>query len=345
MEVIYGREIALLARRAAAAPDKPTLRRLVADGHWRYAEFFKSCRLAEPARKALHNHRDIVEKLAAEFPREPLYRHDVIASHGSLAALLEGAGRVKDAEKVHDQTVLLAERLFKDFPGPTQRDLLATWCSEGGHYYSRQGEPRKAVAAEGKVLELLPDNVYARFNIPANLLLAGDRDGYRRSCAEAWKRFGDGKDRFAVYMVARACALAPDAVADPAALVKAMARVVTAEPTHWHLFVLGLAHHRAGQWDQAISRFEESIKAKPTWLEWTAQNGLGLALAHHRRGDRARARQWLARSVDLLEQGTRDKGLYVSFPAHFPDWVTCRILRAEAEALIGKSAPKTDANK
>jgi tetratricopeptide (TPR) repeat protein len=340
LEAIHVREITLLEKRANEAPDNPDLRRgLVGDGYWRHTVTFRDAGLAELAVKALNKHGKLVDKLAADFPRNIQYRTDVGNNRLEMGLLLEGAGRLREAEEMYDRMVEIGEKLMLDFPEPRSRYELATWYSVRGGYYSRRGEYRKAVAGEAKVLELLPDNVYAHcFNIPVNLLLAGDTDGYRQACAGALKRFGDGTDRFAVHMLVRACGLAPDAVADPQAVVQAMTKVVSADRIQVHLFALGMAHYRAGQWDQAIARFNESIKLDPAWHDTTVQNGLGLALAHYRRGDIEIARQWLKKSVDRLDQGEREKGLAVLFPPHFVDWYTCRILRAEAEALIGKTA-------
>jgi serine/threonine protein kinase/WD40 repeat protein/tetratricopeptide (TPR) repeat protein len=345
LELIYVREIASLEKRADAVADNPGLRRLVADAHGRYARLLTSAGLVDAAERAFGQQLEILDKLTAQFPKDTRYRVDAIENRGLYAQLLEGDGRRRNAEAMYDQVVHMAQKLEGDSPGQEQATVLATWVSERGHFYSRHGEYEKAVAAEARVLELLPDYPWPRFSIAANLLLAGDKDGYRRTCAEGWQRFGDGKNRFAVTMVARACGLAPDALTDSRAPVQAMSQVVTADPTSLLFFLLGLAHYRAGQWDEAIGRFEASISANRAWHEDSVQSGLGLALAHYRRGDIDKARQWLSRSVDRLEQGTRDKGLAVAFPAFFPDWATCRILRAEAEALIGKTAPKTDTSK
>jgi serine/threonine protein kinase/WD40 repeat protein/tetratricopeptide (TPR) repeat protein len=344
LEMIYDREITTLEKRAEAVADNPSLRRL-AEAHGRYARLFNRAGLADAAEHALGHQLQTLDRLTAQFPMDTRYRVDAIVNRGLQAQLLEGAGRRRDAEAMYDQVVQMAEKLVSDFPGPEYRAVPVTWVSERGHFYSRQGEYGKAVTAEARVLELQPDNPWPRFTIAANLLLSGDKDGYRRTCAEGWQRFGDGKNHFAVAFVTRACGLAPDALTDSLAPVQVMSQVATADPTPLHLFLLGLVHYRAGQWDQAISRFEASISANRAWHEDTVQSGLGLALAHHRRGDIEKGRQWLTRSVDRLEQGTRDKGLAVAFPAQFLDWATCRILRAEAEALIGRSAPKDDASK
>jgi serine/threonine protein kinase/tetratricopeptide (TPR) repeat protein len=345
IEDIHVRENEVLANRAAADPANPSKRRLVAGGHWRYAEFFERIGRPEPATKALRQHEAIIEQLAAEFPKEALYRKDLIGSRSRLAMLFEGAARCDEAAKWHNSAVHAAEQLEAAFPEPGNRQLLVTRISEQGHFYTRLSQYQKAVAAEERVREIQPDNNWPPFNIPANMVLASDRDGYRRACGDGLRRLGDGKQLFAVFMVVRACGLAPDAVADPTVPEQAMAQIASADPSAVNLFVLGLAHYRAGQWDQAIARFEQSIKAEPAWHEATVQNGLGLALAHYRRGDAADARQWLKNSVDRLEQGTRDKGMALSFPSYFPDWITCRILRIEAEELIGKSGLKADASK
>jgi hypothetical protein len=59
------------------------------------------------------------------------------------------------------------------------------------------------------------DDGYLWFEYAALLLLSGDRPGYARACAHLVERCGQAPNLRA-YHVARACTLAPDAVAEAA---------------------------------------------------------------------------------------------------------------------------------
>src|ERR1700693_2960684 len=60
-----------------------------------------------------------------------------------------------------------------------------------------------------RVIERNPDETRPRYQLALVLLISGDREGYRRACAEAIARFGASNDPYA-YRVAHACSLAPD---------------------------------------------------------------------------------------------------------------------------------------
>ncbi len=75
-------------------------------------------------------------------------------------------------------------------------------------------------------------------------------------------------------------------------------------------YILGLAHYRTGEWDEAIRRLEESGRASPgsDWVKWPA-----LALAHYRRGDLKEANMWLGKAEKRLQQDAaveRETGLF-----------------------------------
>ncbi len=104
----------------------------------------------------------------------------------------------------------------------------------------------------------------------------------------------------------------------------------------WYLHVLGAAHYRAGHFDQAIKRLEESNAAFSEFdvrRRCKLQNRLVLAMAHERLGHAAQARALLAevqRSWQRIEAAKTDGA--VALPT--VDWLPLQLLRREAEALI-----------
>jgi Tfp pilus assembly protein PilF len=148
-----------------------------------------------------------------------------------------------------------------------------------------------------------------------------------------------------VYILIRACVLAANAVPDPAIPVRMMKKVVKERPTADMLFALGMAHYRAGQFDEALTRLNEAVSTDRSWTDITCVTGLALAMVHHRLGHHEEARKSFDQTVERLERGALEKWRAAHFPPHEGDWVTCVILHREAEALIGKNAAKKGGKK
>jgi tetratricopeptide (TPR) repeat protein len=173
------------------------------------------------------------------------------------------------------------------------------------------------------------------FEYAAVLLLQGDAKGYRRFCGQLVKRAGPKPDPATAYLLARTCALGEGAGVDAAAVVRwAEQAVAGGKASTDRLHARGLAHYRAGQYDQAIKRINEAAQySYRPYLDWFV-----LAMAHHRKGEAAEARQWLAKGVaylDKLAPPTADRP--VSLPAIY--WLEAQVLRREAEALLKAKKP------
>jgi serine/threonine protein kinase/Flp pilus assembly protein TadD len=179
--------------------------------------------------------------------------------------------------------------------------------SQLGETYARFGRWDEAAAAYARALELDEEVKQAHAQNPnpgqwafwaPRLLLAGDADGYRRLCARVIEKLGDTNDPETAYLVARIGTLAPDAVPDPTRLVRIAERAVRADPLPHHLHTLGLAHYRAGRFDEAIRQLNKSVEGN-----WNANaaNWLVLAMAHQRLGQSDEARKWFDRAVRWME--------------------------------------------
>src|SRR5205085_280855 len=102
--------------------------------------------------------------------------------------------------------------------------------------------------------------------VAAVRLLAGDADGYRQACARVLELFGKTKEPRTAYLTARACVLGPNGVADRAEPVRLAEQAVAADPrVAWSLHTLGLAHYRAGQFERARLRSEDSLDRARDW--------------------------------------------------------------------------------
>jgi Flp pilus assembly protein TadD len=154
--------------------------------------------------------------------------------------------------------------------------------------------------------------------------------------------------------VVRCCVLAASTDADPAELVELAQSRLARDPFEWYpLYVLGIAHYRAGQHDLAARRLRESLTGKPDWPVRAISYPV-LAWAHHRLGQAAEARQALDEAAQVLrpmDAGAVPRALgALGCPpggrgelAHpWWDWVECQLLYREARVLIDGAPPPDD---
>ena len=142
------------------------------------------------------------------------------------------------------------------------------------------------------------------------------------------------------YHVARACTLAPHAVADMSLPGRLAEKELQGPREFWSLTEQGALAYRAGRFQEAVPFRAESAgqpQAGPAVLNW-----LWLALAHQRLGKAEEARCWLEKAQARLDQ-YRD-GMPAraeeEFGLHRHNWLEAHVLRREAEALIHSEAPR-----
>src|SRR5262249_13170408 len=88
-------------------------------------------------------------------------------------------------------------------------------------------------------------------------LLANDPDGCRDYCRTIAEKAGDSPDPYLAFMLARSCAGCQQPPVEPKK-IEAWARqaVEGLSREAWYVHTLGLAHLRAGRWDEAQKLFE-----------------------------------------------------------------------------------------
>jgi tetratricopeptide (TPR) repeat protein len=168
-------------------------------------------------------------------------------------------------------------------------------------------------------------------------LRLGDKAGYRATCKALVelpvdKLLGITKSR----PIWTPC-LAPDALDDSTLLVKRAEKLVASislNERHFGLYVWGAALYRAGQYEQAAQRLEESIAAYPSGPErgddTVNYQQLLLAMTQWQLGQRDTARQLLAETLPAIDK---------ELDSPSTSWnrrATLEILRREAAALIGR---------
>jgi WD40 repeat protein/tRNA A-37 threonylcarbamoyl transferase component Bud32/Flp pilus assembly protein TadD len=197
------------------------------------------------------------------------------------------------------------------------------------------GEYRQAADDYSKAIDL--GRVTAEIASRHALLCLGARDpaSYRQSCMRMLQRFGKPKESTEAYLMAWACAMAPGAVADPMQPVHLAERAVKLQRGWYYLDALGAVYYRAGQYENAIQRLNEWIKEQSrqlprsvaSWKQWAF-----LAMAHHRLGHTAEARQWLRKVQEVAHETPVERQLNpVGFALTDLEY---ELLRREAESVV-----------
>jgi WD40 repeat protein len=206
------------------------------------------------------------------------------------------------------------------------RDLSeAEGFVNGGNDQSRTGQWELAAAAFGKLVEGDPNSLRVRYQHILLLEESRNRSGVQRACQDLLERFGNATDPAQANGVAWSCVLVPDAVTDREAPI----RLAEAALAKWSeagagdvLNTLGAALYRAGRFEEAIRRLEESIKTRGD--EGVPKGFAFLAMAHHRLGHLGDAKHWLDKLIAWqVDEATSSW-----------DELQIRILRREAETLI-----------
>jgi tetratricopeptide (TPR) repeat protein len=260
-----------------------------------------------------------LEQLGGPPPPDPAPRLDPIL----FGAHPEARGEALAARGLWDQ----AEAAYAEAARARPRDASLRSNSVWGsltRFYLSHGCPGRAAGALDTAVARCHDCLDLRYWQCVAHLAAGDRIGWEQAIASLLARFQGPMSSDDSNLVAVLCALAPYTVADPQLPVhlaeSALQQLDEKNPNV--LNTLGAALYRAGRFDDAIRRLEESILARggehPTDWPW-------LAMAHHRLGHCHEARRWLARLRD--DQAIAD-------PARPVDELEIRLLRSEAEAVI-----------
>jgi serine/threonine protein kinase len=280
------------------------------------------------------------EKLAADLADAPYHRLDVAAAHSELAGLLVHTGRPAEAETAWRHALAIGEKLAADFPSvPDYRRLLARAYCELGELQMLTGRCQEAERALQKARPLL-DKLAAEFGeLPGpRVQLARyyhavggvELSTSRPVAAEvAFQKELSLREKLAAdfpeetgYALDLAYLLAdcPDAtLREPQRAVAVANKAVAACPKDaWAWYVLGIAHYRAGAFEEAARTLEQAEKLPGKH----AGEPFVLALAHWYLGNKSSAEErYHAASARMGQDQPLDEGL--------------RRIYAEAKAAFG----------
>jgi serine/threonine-protein kinase len=216
------------------------------------------------------------------------------------------------------------------------RDPAAKFDQARAHVARREWKKSVECYAEGMELEPT-DNGEIWFEYAAAQLLAGDRPGYRRTCAHMLAHCQPAS-AMTPYLAARACTLASDSTDGPTQLRRLSTREWERDDAaYWALTEQAAFYVRTVGASGAVRLLERSLvadgrsgRAVVSWL-W-------LALAHQASGQPEEARRWLDKAANWLDQQGGRMSVEVRFMgSHLHNWLEAHALRQEAEALLRKS--------
>ena len=232
-------------------------------------------------------------------------------------------------------------------------DLGPAWA-ERGRLYSDLGLWELAAADERRAFELNEPSLTTQWWSHAVLLArVGDVDGYRRVCKRMQERFTGHHAGVTLEMVRTVC-LIPSAETDYSRVVQRIQRANLELPRDSvTLYALGLAHYRAGQFQESVQSCTESQNSSGIGAD-QLPNSPVLALAYYQLGepDRARASMESAmqsrnRWIDQLYSGgdngwVTHRGASANWPMPPSQWLEFDLLYREARIRFGDDEATVD---
>ena len=307
----------------------------------------------------------------------------------AVATLAVASYLVKQAKDRAEAAQGLAEFRAEENRQGLERLKEATAQVNRGHWYNHVKRWDDSQAAFTKAIELRPDHVAAWFERgelfcrlglwdlaredfarefelrePATTLRwyqravlmvwLADLDDYHRLRVRMRERFlGTLDDMFAAELV-RACALADSPEDELASLITRAEFNLRRTASRFNLYVLGLAHHRAGRHEQAVLRLRQSLDLPPDHFNKAMAYPV-LAMAHHRLGQTDQAREALRSAAQTIDLWTSERyggnsqadsvthhGATAVWPVLWWDWLECLMLFREAKLLIDGAPPADD---
>jgi serine/threonine protein kinase/Flp pilus assembly protein TadD len=266
----------------------------------------------EDAEKSLRRGLDLQERLVKEHPKETAYRRLWAMNLSNYGGILALNGRPQEAEKCFRQALDLRKGLWAQFPaGPSEPLALP-------------GERMPAMVTVTTLI-LKPRPNYAE-ELAASYQNLAKLLGDTHQLAEAEEVLREGLKSFPDHGALNnglAWLLATNSdlkSRDPDEAVQHSEKAVAAAPGDGEFRnTLGVAHYRAGNWNQAITALEMSMQLRKGG---DANDWFFFAMAKWRLKEKEQAREWYDKAVQWMEKnGAKNEEL--------------RRFRGEAEELLG----------
>jgi Flp pilus assembly protein TadD len=201
--------------------------------------------------------------------------------------------------------------------------------------HARNGQWKDASASLAKAIALDPEDHSSDFLLGSLVAERGDLPAYQEYCKTMLSRWSGVTDPIEAERTITACLLLPGGVQGPEQLAPLVKAAVSARETHdgyaWIRFAEGLHHFRRGRFAEALGACGKSLERSAPQPPLLVLNHYVEAMSLHQLGKAEEARQAMAEASRLLDEKTPTLDSVEGF---WNDWLCCRILRREAEALI-----------
>jgi tetratricopeptide (TPR) repeat protein len=247
------------------------------------------------------------------------YCRAALAVRPNSAGIYSGLGASLHTPAHLDEAIAAYQRAIElepEFVDP--RNALA-------HAMGMKGRWDEAIAHYSETLRLNPRFSYARYHLAAAYRCAGAWDKAIAEYRGAIRDFP--KDKNAYRELAFLLANCTDVrLRDTVQALEAAHKAVQMAPGDPPCqLVLGSAHFRAGNWEQAVAALERSNASPDVTPAGSAYAGVFLAMAHAKRGDPDRANASFARVARWMQENRR--------------WIeTTPIVEEELPRLLAESA-------
>jgi tetratricopeptide (TPR) repeat protein len=289
-------------------------------------------------REAEEYHRQslaMLEKLAADFPKDLQYAEQAGHSQRYLGWLLAETGRLPDAEAAFRSAVSIFEKLSASPPAPFQRHMLADTHLHLGNVLRNTKRPieaekayRQALAIHEKLVAEFPKEASYRQALLGDYIALGyflSSIGKTRDAEKAYRKLLelDPKNPVAHNNLAWLLAACADPkLRKPGEAVDLGKNTVELEPKagiYWN--TLGAAHYRAGNWKDAIAAINKSLEFRKGGdsFDW-----FFVAMACRQQDKKELAGKWFEQAVQWMEKNNPKNEELLRF-------------RAEAAALLARS--------
>ena len=201
----------------------------------------------------------------------------------------------------------------------------------------RLGRFREAQEDFTAAVELAPQEHRHWYSTACLRLYLGDEAGYREACRGILERFGNaGGPPEVTERTLKVCSLAPGFEREVRDLSAPVDRVIATNSPSWLVprcnLSKGLAEYRAGNDHAALDRLARVVDLPG--VSSRVELDLVTAMACRRLGRTGDAGEALRRAINRIETRMAHPGNDVLGP-DTEDWLTCQILRREADALTG----------
>jgi tetratricopeptide (TPR) repeat protein len=219
-------------------------------------------------------------------------------------------------------------------------DDSAHFLGELGEQFARRQQWAQAAPLLARSVALDPADHRRRFGSAIAQLRAGRIDLYDQQRRELLRRFGDTQDPTLAERVANACLLRPgrnNLIAQAVRLAERGLQIAPDDPGS--LDSGALADYRCGRYESALDRLRRGratlaaagATLSPSDRAWTS---LVQAMAEARLGRPELARQSLEQAEQTIEAWFSEAGPHTLDAYSWLDWVHCRVLQREAEAIV-----------